>query len=187
VPTFAITEAYDAVQTWLSAKGVVASQYFGWREVARHNVTGNRVVWVPGDATLQVGDTRLPEATGTGISSGGNIAVQWQLVSIYITAPYDPADPENERDQWTRTMTLRNAIYTALATEIGQGVFRVASERYVRRETGPDARLANVTVLLVVALRDQISASDYADLTALHVTGQVELNELDATVSFPVP
>lgn len=187
--SLALTDAFDLVQAQFNERGRQVCMHFGWREKERHNLHEPRIVWVPGDDGTNIGD------------AGSNLTIQtwpltygvlWQRCSLYISAPADPLDPENERKQWTNTMTLRNALHVALMLKVKQPNFRLESERY-ETQIG---RRAQVVVVTVISVRDDIQDDLDVGIGLIqvpetpdgeHVHGHVEIHELDTVEEFQVP
>lgn len=179
--TQALTDAFDAVQTKFERDGRIADMFFGWREKEKHNLHRPRIVWQPGDDGASVGES------GPNITSQGwplTFGVLWQRCSIYVSAPADPRDPENERKQWTNSMQLRNALIIALTQTLGEAQYRVESERYVT-DIG---RRAQVVILTVISFRDDIQDEpDTSGLQQVDAVAHVTEHELDAIQEFDVP
>jgi hypothetical protein len=179
--TQALTDAFDMVSTKFEEDGRIADMFFGWREKERHNLEKPRLVWQPGDYGANIGDA------GPNISTQGwplTFGVLWQRCSIYVSAPADPADPDNERKQWTNSMELRNALIIALTQKLGEAQFRIENERYEVTV----GRRAQVVIVTVISFRDDIQDDQavglqQADPAVFHVTEHL----LDATQEFDVP
>lgn len=179
--TLALETVYVSVIAQFDHDGTAADHVFGWRKKEEH-VTRPRVVWEPGDLGSAVGLSGLPLSTGN--ASSPVLGTLRQACKLYITAPADNQDPNNELSQWRNTMTLRNLVFRALVLNVPRGSWRVETEQYV---TDIIARRANVTIAMVISVSDDI-LDDSSGLEELHPwSAAVDLHELDDTEEFPVP
>lgn len=179
--TQALTDAFDLVEARFAADGRDVLMELGWRAKEKHNLSRPRIVWQPGDAGASLG------VAGSNISAGQSFPLTygtlWQTVTLYISAPSDPASPDDERKQWTNTMELRNALIIAFTKSLGTPQYRIESERY-ETQVG---RRAQVTIVSVVSFRDDIQDDQSVGLEQVDATADVTLEELDVTEEFSVP
>ena len=177
--TLALDYVYDALIAKFAAASIPVSWGFGWETLHSH-ITENRVVLVPGDASMNVGQSRT---TPMSTSPDGVVGHLNQLGSLYITGYSGPAQLADERLMWRATVDLRNLVFEAL-TNICQNMLGLGPEVYVRDST----RTANVTVRLVFSVIDDVLATDLTNRTEpVSATGEVSLTELDVTEVFDVP
>lgn len=146
----ALREAYNRLETWFADNEVDAYQEFGWSKVSQE-VTGNRVCWVPGDASDNVGDVTYNFPASN--TSPPTLAVQGVLVTLYITGV--PEADSDEFDQVDATKDFRDDVHAGLDAVLGTANFKFVAERWDRRNYGLES---NQCIMMTIAIADYIQA-----------------------------
>jgi hypothetical protein len=125
VDTLAAEALYNAVQARFLAEGTAAANVFGWRKPAQYPI-GDRVAWVPGDPSGNIGETGPARNPGRNPRPIGTLR---ELFTVVINAA-DPTDPENELAQYKAARLLRDAWYRAVYLA-AHGTFAIKSESWI--------------------------------------------------------
>lgn len=156
----ALENLYDGVRQRFFDAGLNVPNLFGWRYPAQHQEGPLRIAWVPGDPSLNIGNT-LPARNPGGIPR--TLAVLDEYFTVYISGQ-DPSDPENERKQYHVTRLLRDAWLTAVY-HVAHGTFQVRNEAWDHdnkneRRWGATLRL---TCTIQSPVWDALADSDVVD------------------------
>lgn len=124
---------------------------FGWREKAKKDTTGTRIVWVPGDDLS--GDVGT---LGPARHVGRNprpLATLNEIATVYLVA-FDKSRPEDEASQYHAARLLFDAWYRA-AHRVAYGTFQIVRTQWLvsTRERRAGATL-RVTLSIQAAILD---------------------------------
>jgi len=169
---------FDAVLARFALDGTAVPMAFGWREPGQQRV-GNRIVWVPGDPSGELG-AMLPAKY-----PGGNpraLATLEELFTVEISgADVSAGQQENERAQYIATRLLYDAFIRALYLA-AHGTYRVVKVSWI---TLKKERRYGAAIRAVIALQAPIA--DVARTVAPVDTGaSIDLHELDVTENIAV-
>lgn len=107
----ALTHLFRSVQARFREDGNTTPHLFGWREPARREHTGNRIVWVPGDDE----DGSMGEVTAArqpGRLPARSLGTLNELFTVRIWGS-DPSAPEDELLQYNAARFLFDDWYRA--------------------------------------------------------------------------
>lgn len=126
---FPIELLFDAVTARFATEGTSAANVFGWQRPGQQ-VEGNRIAWVPGDASGVLGATTAPRNPGR---NPRPLATVVENFTITISAA-DTTAPDDERAQYRAARTLRDAwhraVYLAMRRQDGT-LFNITAEKWV--------------------------------------------------------
>lgn len=145
----AIPLLYDAVAARFASEDTPCSLHFGWREPPRQ-VTGPRIVMVPGDPNGAAGEVGMAKHPGRNPRPLANFA---ELFHIVVSGAGDATDPTNERAAYIATRLLFDAWYRAAWKFAGNRMTPVSAEWLIERST---ARFAT-TLVAVFAMDASIN------------------------------
>src|SRR5690606_5258632 len=128
----ALPDLYDKVKAFFEEEepdlGVAVA--FGWkapqRQDAQGSGRGNRIVFVPGDATGALGMLAAPKYPGR---NPRPLATLNELFTVYIWG-WDASKEADELAQYTAARLLYDAWYRAMY-HVAHGVFQVVSQAWV--------------------------------------------------------
>lgn len=113
--TLALLDLYDAVSARFTADATPCTLAFGWKARAAQ-VTGPRIVMVPGDEGGDAGDI------GAASQPGRNprpLATWAETFHVVVSGAGDAADPTNERKAYEATRLLADAWFRAAYLHTG--------------------------------------------------------------------
>lgn len=137
----ALPMLFDAVQARFEAETTQCGLHFGWREVARQ-VTGPRIVMVPGDPTGVAGEIGAAKQPGRNPRPLANFD---EVFTVYVSGAGDATDLVNERKAYTATRLLFDAWYRAAFLWAGLRMSFISTSWMVDRVT---ARYATTLVFV---------------------------------------
>ena len=124
----ALEKLYDDVVARFALDGLDGvDQPFGWRKPAEQISGVNRIVWVPGDASGNVGVVRPAKYPGR--LPRRSLATLMERFHVKISS-YDPSDYENERKQYAGTRLLADAWHRACYLA-AHGTWAIESESWI--------------------------------------------------------
>jgi hypothetical protein len=175
----ALPRLYSAVVAQFAADSVVADQYFGWREVAKHYPRA-RIVWVPGDPVGSIGPIVAPKWPGSRLD-GRPLMNLTERFHVFITG-YDNTAATDEMAQYTAARLLFDDFVRAVYLN-AHGTFTLESSSWVT--TRKEFR-AGATVLVIGTVQavqpDRVVTGAPVDTG---IIAQIEM--LDLTEELRVP
>lgn len=175
---FALPDLFDAVVARFAADGTDVPNLFGWKAVPQKLVTGNRIVWAPGDPNGELGE--LGGAKYPGAANPRPLFNLAELFHVYIIAN-DPAAPEDERAQYIAARTLFDAWLRAVHLK-AFGRFAIQSSTWLVGRT--QRRFGNA--ILVVATIDAVIPDVATPVAPVDTAAAIDLAELDVTETLSV-
>jgi len=127
--TYALLNLYDLVVADFTARAVVCSQYFGWRESRKHPLTinaGGRITWAPGDPDGDIGELIGPVGPGGNPRSLGTLK---EFCTCHISA-LDTANHESDRHQYIAARALFDEWYKSVY-QAARGTFGIDSVEWL--------------------------------------------------------
>lgn len=137
----AIPMLFDAVKQRFTDETTQCGLHFGWREVARQ-VTGPRIVMVPGDPTGVAGEIGAAKQPGRNPRPLANFG---EVFTVYVSGAGDATDLVDERKAYTATRLLFDAWYRAAFLWAGLRMSFISTSWMVDRVT---ARYATTLVFV---------------------------------------
>lgn len=168
----ALERLYNEVTARFKLEGTDAVNLFGWKTPAQKLVTGNRITWVPGDPSGQIGDLAAPKQPGRVPRSLGTLN---ELFTCEITA-VDRTALENELAQYKAARLLFDAWYRAVYLA-ARGTFVVKRNEWL---IDKKERRFGATIRVVTIIEGMIP-DDAVTLVAPPFTGEIDVTELDVT------
>lgn len=178
---FALPDLFDGVVTRFAAEGTNVPNLFGWREVPQKIVTGNRIIWVPGDPDGDMGELSIGGSVVTSKTNPRTLFNLGELFHVYLVAN-DPAAPEDERAQYTALRTLYDAWLRAVYLK-ATGRFEIQSSKWL---VGRTARRFGNAALITATINAPILDVE-TPVAPIDTGADVDVHELDVTEKLLVP
>jgi len=169
---FALEQLVADVTARFTAEGTAATNAFGWRPPAQQMITGDRVIWTPGDPNGALGS--LEPARNPGRNPRPLFTLR-ELFTVTIVAQ-DTATPEDELAQYRAARLLYDAWLRA-CYHAARGNFAIVSQSWIAERIERRAGAAIRAVCTIDAM-----VPDTAATTAPVDTGAaLDVEELDVT------
>jgi hypothetical protein len=177
---FALTDLFDGVVARFLLDGTNVPNLFGWREVPQKLVTGNRIIWVPGNPDGDVGELQAAKHFGPTLNPRPlyNLA---ELFHVYIVAN-DATAPENERAQYEAARLLYDAWLRAVHLK-AFGRFFIKSQAWL---AGRSARRFGNAIRVLATINAVVPDVEQA-IAPVDTGAEVDLEQLDQTETIDVP
>lgn len=182
--TLALPRLYQAVVARFLAEAPtpgnpIATQYFGWREVAKQH-PGPRIVWVPGLPNGEMGPLEPPRFPGRR-AAGRPLHNTPEAFHCFVTG-YDDTAKTDELLQYTAARLLYDELIRAIYLE-AHGTIGASKASWV---TDKKEFRAGATLLFTSSV--QAVHTDREAATAPADTGAIlQIEELDVTEELRVP